>query len=66
MIAVLGGLPARCVRPGALFQPSHGNEDDRAARAVDGTDERSLLGRRQPCGLASSPIRQSAEARRHE
>ena len=47
MITGLGGLTARCVRRGALFQPSHEDADDRALGAVDGPGDRALIGRRQ-------------------
>lgn len=47
MITGLGGQTARCVRRGALFQPSHEDADDRAPGAVGGPGDRSLIGRRQ-------------------
>ena len=47
MITGLAGLPARCVRRGALFQPSHEDADDRAPGAVDRPDDRSVIGRSQ-------------------
>ena len=47
MITGPGELHARCVRCDALPQPSHGDADDRAAGAVDGSGDRALVGRRQ-------------------
>ena len=47
MITGPGELHARCVRCDALPQPSHGDADNRAAGAVDGTGDRALVGRRQ-------------------
>ena len=46
MITGPGGLHARCVGCGALPQPSHGDANDRAPGAVDGSGDRALGGRR--------------------
>jgi hypothetical protein len=44
MFTVLGDLTARCVRRGALFQPSHGYADDPTPGAVDRPGGRPLSG----------------------
>jgi len=54
MITGLGGQTARCVRRGALLQPSPEDADGRAPGAVDGPGERALMGR--PESLLASEL----------